>query len=112
MRMANSTARLLMTGSEPGSPRQTGQMLVLGSSPKALRQPQNNLVSVRSSQCTSRPMTISHSDTGGLPLEGGGHTEHERFLQGGRQDLHPHRQAVVSGAEGNTDGGVTGQVGR
>ena len=59
MAMASSTACWLSTGSEPGSPRQTGQTLVLGSSPNALGQPQNSLVAVLSSQWTSRPMTIS-----------------------------------------------------
>jgi hypothetical protein len=59
--MASSTACSLSTGSEPGRPRHTGHTLVLGSSPKRLGHPQNSLVAVASSQCTSRPMTVSHS---------------------------------------------------
>ena len=75
--MASSTAARLSTGSEPGRPRQTGQMLVFGSAPKLLRQPQNSLVTVRSSACTSRPITVSHrvvaAVTGRLPrrIDGG-----------------------------------------
>ena len=60
MAMASSTARWLMTGSEPGRPRQTGHTLVLGWSPNMLGQPQNSLVAVFSSQWTSSPTTISH----------------------------------------------------
>src|SRR5664279_4387382 len=60
MAMAISTAFWLSTGSEPGRPRHTGHTFVLGSSPNMLGQPQNSLVSVLSSQCTSRPTTISH----------------------------------------------------
>src|SRR5580698_9221220 len=58
--VANSTARLLRTGSAPGKPRQTGQTLVLGGDPKRLTQPQKALVSVRSWTWTSRPMTGSY----------------------------------------------------
>ena len=61
MRMASSTACSFSTGSEPGSPRQTGQTFVFGSSPNAFGQPQNSLVAVCSSQWTSRPMTVSQS---------------------------------------------------
>jgi len=46
--VANSTARLLRTGSAPGKPRQTGQTLVFGGDPKRLTHPQKALVSVRS----------------------------------------------------------------
>src|SRR5439155_26488375 len=98
--MASSTAWWLSTGSDPGRPRQTGHTLVLGSSPKALRQPQNSLVAVRSSQCTSSPITISQSDSaidgllvaGGGPFEGGGHPEHQRLLPRRSQHLPADRQ--------------------
>ena len=55
IRIADSTALPLMTGSEPGSPRHTGHTWVLGSPPNSLTQPQNILVAVLSSTCTSRP---------------------------------------------------------
>ena len=61
MAIASSTACWLSTGSEPGSPRQFGHTLVLGSSPNMFGHPQNSLVAVRSSQWTSRPMTIFHA---------------------------------------------------
>ncbi len=47
------------TGSEPGSPRQTGQVWVLGSAPNSVEQPQNILETVFSSTCTSSPSTGS-----------------------------------------------------
>ena len=59
MRIADSTAASLSTGSEPGRPRQTGQTWVLGSAPNSLAQPQNILVAVDSSTCTSKPSTGS-----------------------------------------------------
>jgi hypothetical protein len=49
----------LATGSDPGSPRQTGQTWVLGSAPKVAGQAQNILVAVLSSQWVSMPMTVS-----------------------------------------------------
>ncbi len=52
-------ARRLITGSEPGNPRQTGQVWVFGAAPKVARQPQNILVTVASWAWTSRPMTVS-----------------------------------------------------
>ena len=59
MRMADSTAAALSTGSAPGSPRHTGQTWVLGSAPNAVAHPQNILVTVDSSTCTSSPSTGS-----------------------------------------------------
>ena len=59
IRMADSTAVRLTTGSAPGSPRHVGQTCVLGSAPNAVGQPQNILVFVDSSTCTSRPRTGS-----------------------------------------------------
>ena len=59
MRMVYSIAFWLMTGSEPGRPRQTGQTWVFGSAPKAVVQPQNILVLVPSSTWVSRPITGS-----------------------------------------------------
>src|SRR3954470_7923980 len=101
MRMAESTAWRLSTGSDPGSPRHTGHTLVLGSSPKALRQPQNNLVAVFSSQWTSSPTTVSHSvvdsGIGGL-LDRCTYAEHQGLLHGRRHHLHTHRQPIVTGA--------------
>jgi hypothetical protein len=63
IRIADSTALTLTTGSEPGSPRQTGQTWVLGSAPNAVEQPQNILDAVLSSTCTSSPSTGSYADT-------------------------------------------------
>ena len=60
MRMADSTAIWLSTGSEPGSPRHTGHTWVLGSAPKLLAHPQNILVCVDSSTWTSSPRTGSY----------------------------------------------------
>ena len=41
MRIVDSIAMPLATGSEPGSARQTGQTCVLGGAPNAVGQPQN-----------------------------------------------------------------------
>ena len=60
MRMADSTAVSLTTGSAPGSPRQTGQTFEFGSAPKFVPQPQNILDAVFSSMWTSSPMTGSY----------------------------------------------------
>src|SRR4051812_15808156 len=60
---AISTASPLMTGSEPGSPRQTGQTLVFGGCPKCVLQPQKSLVFVSSCAWTSSPITTSYSVT-------------------------------------------------
>ena len=49
IRIADSIALALTTGSEPGRPRQTGQVWVFGSAPKAFAQPQNILDAVFSS---------------------------------------------------------------
>src|SRR3954470_16462086 len=98
MRMAESTAWRLSTGSDPGSPRHTGHTLVFGSSPKALRQPQNNLVAVFSSQWTSSPTTVSHSDVdsaiGCCLLDRCADAEHQGLLHGRRHHLHTHGQPV------------------
>ena len=59
IRIADSTAASLSTGSEPGSPRHTGHTWVFGSAPNSLAQPQNILVAVDSSTCTSMPSTGS-----------------------------------------------------
>jgi hypothetical protein len=59
IRIADSIALALTTGSEPGSPRQTGQVWVLGAAPKTVEQPQNILDAVLSSTCTSSPITGS-----------------------------------------------------
>jgi hypothetical protein len=62
--ITSSTARRLMTGRVPGSPRQTGQTRVFGSSVPsaggAVGQEQNILESVRSWAWTSIPMTVSY----------------------------------------------------
>ena len=59
MRIADSSAAALTTGSAPGRPRQTGQTWEFGSAPKSVGQPQNIFVAVESSTCTSSPMTGS-----------------------------------------------------
>jgi hypothetical protein len=63
MRIVDSIACALTTGSAPGSPRQTGQVCVFGSAPKVVSQPQNILLAVPSSTCVSRPMTGSNSSS-------------------------------------------------
>ena len=55
MRMVYSIAVRFVTGSDPGSPRQTGHTWLLGSAPNVVEQPQNILVAVPSSMCVSRP---------------------------------------------------------
>ena len=60
MRMVDSIACALTTGSAPGSPRHTGQVWVLGSAPKVVSQPQNIFDAVPSSTWVSRPMTGSN----------------------------------------------------
>ena len=61
IRIVDSIACALTTGSAPGRPRQTGQVWVLGSAPKVVSQPQNILEAVPSSTWVSRPMTGSNS---------------------------------------------------
>src|SRR3954466_12356254 len=59
--MTCSTARRLMTGRAPGSPRHTGQTWVFGGAPsKSAEHAQNILLAVRGRQWTSIPMTGSH----------------------------------------------------
>src|ERR1700759_2283764 len=53
-------ARSFTTGSEPGTPRQTGQVCVFGSAPNVVMQPQNIFVTVPSSTCVSSPKTGSY----------------------------------------------------
>ncbi len=55
----NSIAAALVTGSEPGSPRQTGQTWLFGGAPNAVGQPQNIFDIVPSSTCVSRPISGS-----------------------------------------------------
>src|SRR6516225_1762795 len=57
---ANSTARLLRTGSEPGMPRQTGQTWVFGGAPNRVAQEQKIFVSVSNWTCTSSPIPGSY----------------------------------------------------
>ena len=55
-----STAFRLITGSAPGSPRQTGQTWLFGGAPSyAVEHGQNIFEAVRSWQWTSIPMTAS-----------------------------------------------------
>src|SRR3954451_12748572 len=67
---ANWIAFALITGSEPGRPRQTGHVWVFGGSPKVSSQPQNIFVRVSSWTWISRPMTGSYSGKGAAPVEG------------------------------------------
>ncbi len=60
MRIADSTAAWLTTGSEPGRPRHTGHTWVFGSAPNVVGHGQNILVAVCSSTCTSMPITGSN----------------------------------------------------
>ncbi len=57
MRMVDSIARALTTGSDPGRPRHTGHTWVFGSDPKSVAHPQNILEAVFSSTWTSSPRT-------------------------------------------------------
>jgi hypothetical protein len=51
---------LLIVGSTPGKPRQTGQQWLFGAAPSiSVEQPQNILLAVRSWQWISMPMTAS-----------------------------------------------------
>ncbi len=59
MRIVYAIAASLITGSEPGSPRQTGQTAELGSAPNTVGQPQNIFDAVPSSTCVSSPITGS-----------------------------------------------------
>ena len=59
IRMVDSIAVSLATGSAPGRPRQTGQVWVFGSAPNSVEQPQNIFDTVPSSTCVSRPITGS-----------------------------------------------------
>src|SRR5690606_32500864 len=59
MRIVDSMAFWLATGSAPGSARQVGQTCVLGGAPKVVLQPQNIFDLVPSSTCVSRPSTGS-----------------------------------------------------
>ena len=93
---ANSTARLLSTGSAPGSPRQTGHTFVLGGAPNCVEQPQKILVCVSNWTCTSSPITGSYSwrkadET--LGLEVLGLTDMKR-LYGHSADLFRRRRLV------------------
>ena len=63
IRIADSTADRLTTGSAPGRPRHTGQTWVFGSAPNSVGQPQNIFVFVFSSTCTSSPSTGSKRST-------------------------------------------------
>ena len=58
-RSANSTAFLLITGSVPGIPQQTGQTAVFGSAVvlSTTAHEQNIFECVASSTCTSNPMS-------------------------------------------------------
>jgi hypothetical protein len=58
-RIASSKAPRLITGSEPGWPRQTGQTCVFGGAPNFTSQPQNSFVLVFSWTCVSMPATTS-----------------------------------------------------
>src|SRR5258708_19975631 len=58
--MVYSIAALLITGSEPGRPRQTGQVCEFGSAPKTVGQPQNIFDAVASSTWVSSPITGSY----------------------------------------------------
>ncbi len=60
IRIVDSIATSLGTGSEPGRPRQTGQTWVLGSAPNVVGQPQNIFDTVPSSTCVSSPITGSY----------------------------------------------------
>ena len=69
MRMVASIAAAFATGSDPGSPRQTGHTWVFGSAPNAVRQPQNIFVLVPSSTWVSNPITGSYRATTSSKVE-------------------------------------------
>src|SRR5436190_9633595 len=112
-------ALALTTGSDPGSPRQTGQVRVLGSSPKLSSQPQNIFVRVLSWTWISRPMTGSHSAIAprpaaveaDRPLERVRRVENPVLAERRAGELEPGRQAVGQPV-GDRDGGDPGQAHR
>ena len=63
IRIVDSTATRLSTGSDPGSPRHVGQTWLFGSAPNSVAQPQNIFDAVPSSICTSSPRTGSKAVT-------------------------------------------------
>src|SRR4051812_12143019 len=67
--IAHSTARPFRTGRAPGNARHTGHVWVFGSAPHSFAHRQNIFVRVLSCTWISRPMTGSHSDNDGPPLE-------------------------------------------
>src|ERR1041384_6840699 len=133
-RMALSTATRLITGSEPGWPRQTGQVSEFGGAPKRFSHPQNIFDRVESWTWTSRPMTDSQpawaeagrgsalatagllppADRGLFPvearrlLEGVGEPERHAILEGAGEDLGPHRQATRGGTTRGRPGRARG----
>ena len=60
MRIVDSIATALVTGNDPGKPRQVGQTCVFGAAPNVVEQPQNIFERVPSSTCVSRPNTGSN----------------------------------------------------
>lgn len=60
MRIAYSTAFLLVFGKVPGCPMVIGLICVLGGAPNAVLSPQNNLLLVANCACTSKPITASY----------------------------------------------------
>ncbi len=60
MRIVDSIAAALATGSAPGKARQVGQTWVFGGAPKVVGQPQNIFELVPSSTWVSRPSTGSN----------------------------------------------------
>jgi hypothetical protein len=60
IRIVDSIAFSLTTGSAPGRAKQTGQVCVFGSAPKIVLQPQNIFEFVFNSTCTSSPSTGSY----------------------------------------------------
>ena len=61
VRIVNSTALRLSTGSTPGMPVHTGQVFPLGEAPNAVEQAQKILLRVESWAWTSSPMTVSNA---------------------------------------------------
>ena len=129
MRMPNSIARRLITGSTPGMPRQTGQVWVLGGAPKVVAQPQNiferveelrvdlepddRLVRRCSCRATgsgrARPPVGAGVPGGGL-LVGVGDAEQRGLVEGAADELEPDRQPRRVKPHGTEIAGQPGQA--
>ena len=107
IRIADSTAFSLTTGSAPGSARHTGQVCVFGSAPNVVGQPQNIFDAVLSSTCTSSPSTGSNrasaSSYGIRPVACAGHRHAVTSSSGAcASNGPPHRSSSIASSAAPT----------